>query len=404
MEFLSPSKLKRFRTCPFQCKNEKFVRNPAVDFGNCVHKGLAAMLEGKDFWAAYRGEAGKLGVPIDKEEDAKSCLEFAESVHIDREAIITIESADGEAEFNFGGEKKRFFQIPITQEWGIRGGMDVVFVDNAGGLVILDWKTGQTKEEDDLQLAIYALASWKKYGAFPYIVTKFAYVQQGFTQTTSWDAETLVGALDYLKPLAEEYLKASKSNRWPQTPHKWCKYCDFKDGGCDAYAKQLAARPDRASYDIDATIENLPAIMEYHDKVKAIADAAYSIQQMMKEKYEQILAEHGKVKIGGRSYEVKEKVSRYAYDLPTIFNAASEIIGRPPLELCEYSSSGAKEIEKLLDKDNKKLFKAIIENNREVKSKAKMLSISIAKEAIQESEAESEGPTTLEPVQSIMIK
>ena len=399
MEYLSPSKLKRFRTCPFQCKNEKFVRNPAVDFGNCVHKGLAAMLEGKDFWAAYRGEAGKLGVPIDKEEDAKSCLEFAESVRIDREAIITIESADGEAEF-YGN---RYFQVNIGKEWGIRGAMDVVFVDNNGELVILDWKTGQTKEEDDLQLAMYALAAWKKYGQFPYIVTKFAYVQQGFTQTTSWDAETLVGALDYLKPLAEDYLKAQKENKWPQTPHKWCKYCDLRDN-CEAYNKQLAARPDRASYDIEPTLENLPAILEYHDKVKAIADTAFSIQQMMKEKYEQILAEHGKVKIGGRSYEIKEKVSRYAYDLPTIFNAASEIIGRPPLELCEYSSSGAKEIEKLLDKDNKKLFKAIIENNREVKSKAKMLSISIAKEAIQESEAESEGPTTLEPVQSIMIK
>lgn len=388
MEYLSPSKLKRFRTCPFQCKNEKFVRNPAVDFGNCVHKGLAAMLEGKDFWAAYRGEAGKLGVPIDKEEDAKACLEFAESVRIDRDAIITIESADGEVEL-YGN---KYFQIDLSKEWGLRGAMDAVYVDNNGGLVILDWKTGQTKEEDDLQLAMYALAAWKKYGQFPYIVTKFAYVQQGFTQTTSWDAETLVGALEYLKPLAEDYLKAQKENKWPQTPHKWCKYCDLRES-CEAYNKQLAAKPDRASYDIEPTIENLPAILEYHDKVKAIADTAYSIQQMMKEKYEQIFAEHGKVVIGGRIFELKEKVSRYNYDLKTIFGATQEIIGRPPLELCEYSSSGAKEIEKLLDKDNKKLFKAIIENNREVKARARTLTISIAKEAIQESEVESEGPT-----------
>ena len=393
-EYLSPSKLKRFRTCPHQCKYEPFKRNPAVDFGNAVHKGLAAVLSGKDFWAAYRGEAGKLAIPKEKEEDAKACLEFAESLDLDASSLITVESADGEVEF-YGN---KYFQVDLGKEWGIRGAMDAVFVDNNGGLVILDWKTGQTKEEDDLQLAMYALAAWKKYGQFPYIVTKFAYVQQGFTQTTSWDAETLVGALEYLKPLAEDYLKAQKENKWPQTPHKWCKYCDLKES-CEAYNKQLAAKPDRASYDIEPTLENLPAILEYHDKVKAIADTAYSIQQMMKEKYEQILSEHGKVTIGGRTFELKEKVSRYNYNLPNIFGATQEIIGRPPLELCEYSSNGAKEIEKLLDKDSKKLFKTIIESNREVKSKAKTLTISIAKEAIQESEVESEGPTTLDPVQ-----
>jgi hypothetical protein len=382
MEYLSPSKLKRFRTCPHQCKHEPFKRNPAVDFGNAVHKGLAAILAGKDFWAAYRGEAGKLAIPKEKEEDAKACLEFAESLDLDASSLITVESADGEVEF-YGN---KYFQVDLGKEWGIRGAMDAVFVDNNGGLVILDWKTGQTKEEDDLQLAMYALAAWKKYGQFPYIVTKFAYVQQGFTQTTSWDAETLVGALEYLKPLAEDYLKAQKENKWPQTPHKWCKYCDLKES-CEAYSKQLAAKPDRASYDIDATVENLPAIIEYHDKVKAIADAAYSVQQMMKEKYEQILAEHGKVIIGGRSYELKEKVSRYNYDLPVIFGATQEIIGRPPLELCEYSSNGAKLIEKQLDKENKKLFKHIIESNREVKSKSITMAISIAKEAPQEIDA-----------------
>jgi RecB family exonuclease len=382
MEYLSPSKLKRFRTCPHQCKHEPFKRNPAVDFGNAVHKGLAAILAGKDFWAAYRGEAGKLAIPKEKEEDAKACLEFAESLNVDTSSIITIESADGDVEF-YGN---KYFQVELGKEWGIRGAMDAVFVDNNGGLVILDWKTGQSKEEDDLQLAMYALAAWKKYGQFPYIVTKFAYVQQGFTQTTSWDAETLVGALEYLKPLAEDYLKAQKENKWPQTPHKWCKYCDLKES-CEAYNKQLAAKPDRASYDIEPTLENLPRILEYHDKVKAIADAAYSIQALMKEKYEKVLTENGKITLDGRTFELKEKVSRYNYDLPVIFGATQEIIGRPPLELCEYSSNGAKLIEKQLDKENKKLFKAIIESNREVKSKSITMAISIAKEAPQEIDA-----------------
>ena len=352
MEFLSPSKLKRFRTCPFQCKNEPYRRNPAVDFGNAVHKGLAAVMAGSEFWPAYRGEAGKLGVPVEKEEDARACLEFAESINVNRDSIISIESQDGEKVL-YGN---RYFQVEMAPNWGVRGAMDVVYVDDDGGLVILDWKTGQTKEEDDLQLAMYALSAWKKYNGFPYIKTKFAYVQQGFMQVTSWDAETLVGALEYLKPLAEEYLNAMKTNHWPQTPHKWCKFCDLKDG-CEAFNKQLIAKPDRASYDIDPTLENLPLILEYHDKVKAIADSAYAVQQMMKEKYEAILGAHGRVTIDGRTFEIKEKVSRYNYDLATIFPAIHQLIGRVPLEICEYSGSGLKEIEKTLDKDQKKSLK-----------------------------------------------
>mgnify|MGYP001158023932 CR=1 FL=1 len=382
MEFVSASKLKAFRTCPYSLK-DKFKSSLATLFGDAVHTGLAAYMTGKEFLPAYRAKASLLGVPMDKEPDAVKSFEFAESLNIPVENIITVESADGDKVYF----DKKFFEIPFADSWGIRGAMDLVYVADDGGLVILDWKTGQTKEEDDLQLAVYALAAWKKYGSFPYIKTVFAYVQQGFTQTTFWDAETLVGALEYVKPLAAEYFSAVKSGNLPQKPHKWCKFCGLTET-CEAYKRQLEAKPDRASYDIEPTLENLPAILEYHDKVKAIADTAYSIQAMMKEKYEAIFAEHGKVTIGGRSYEVKEKVSRYAYDLPTIFNAASEIIGRPPLELCEYSSSGAKEIEKLLDKDSKKLFKAIIENNREVKSKAKTLTISIAKEAPQELDPE----------------
>jgi len=382
MEFVSASKLKTFRMCPFSLK-DKFKSSPATLFGDAVHAGLASFMLGGDFLPVYRAKAALLGVPMDKEEDAVKCFEFAESLNINRENIITVESADGDKPY-FG---KMFFEIPFCEAWGVRGAMDLVFVADDGGLVILDWKTGQTKEEDDLQLAVYALSAWKKYGSFPYIKTIFAYVQQGFVQTTYWDAETLVGALEYVKPLIIEYFSVVNSGNLPQKPHKWCKYCGFHET-CEAYNKQLEAKPDRPSYDIEPTLENLPAILEYHDKVKAIADAAYSIQAMMKEKYEAVFAEHGKVTIGGRTFELKEKVCRYNYDLPVIFGATQEIIGRPPLELCEYSSGGAKLIEKQLDKENKKLFKTIIESNREVKSKAKILTISIAKEAPSETDSE----------------
>lgn len=378
IEYLSASKLKTFRNCPYSL-NDKFVKSEATNFGEAVHYGIAEFMKSKgEFLPSYRKKAAELAVPLGREQDAIKCFNFVESMNIDKDAIITVESEDGEAVFY----DKTFFQVPFTQNWGMRGAMDLVTVDDKGGLIITDWKTGKVEEEDDLQLAIYALCAWKKYGKFPYIKTLFAYVSQGYQRSSVWDAESLVGALDYLKFWAEKFLKAQKEGNLPQTPHKYCKYCGLKDS-CKAYNEQLANKPYAPSYDIEATVENLPKILEYYDKAKAIADAAYAIQQQLKEKYESVLSESGKVNIGGRYFELKEKVSRYNYNLQPIFAATQELIGRPPLELCEYSGSGAKEIEKLLDKENKKIFKGIIEANREVKTLSKTLSVTIAKEASQ---------------------
>jgi len=381
IEYLSPSKLKRFRTCPFQCKNDQYKRNPSVDFGNAVHKGLAAFYRGDEFLSAYRAEAGRLNVPIEDEQRALKCFEYSEALGVNKDAIITVESEDGEKVL-YGN---RYAQVEINNEFGFRGGMDLVYAEDDGTLVIRDHKTGQSKDEDDLQLAMYALMAWKKYGSFPTIKTVFDYVEQGFSQTQYWNAETLVGAVEYVIPLAKDYLAAMNTNNWPQTPHKWCKYCSLT-ANCEAFKKQLECKQDRNSYDIDATIENLPAILEYHAKIKAVADAAYSIEAMMKEKYEKILALHGKVNVAGRTVEIKEKVSRYNYDLAAISVQVEAMIGRQPLEIYEFSSGKAKELRQTLDKDQKKAFDLIVESNREVKSRAKTLSITIAKEAVSETD------------------
>ena len=191
--------------------------------------------------------------------------------------------------------------------------------------------------------------------------------------------------MEYIKPLAERYLQALKQDKWERTPHSWCKYCDFKDT-CETFQKQLEAKPDRASYDLDATLENLPKIIEYHDKIKAIADAAYSVREMLKAKYEEILSEHGKQNIGGRTYEIRERVSRYEYDLQQIFGIVGELVGRAPLEICQYSSGGMKELLKTLEAEQKKVVDEIVKEYRVVKSTSKTLNISIAKEAMTDDE------------------
>ena len=385
MEYLSASKLKKFRKCPFSLQ-EPFVANPAVNFGEAVHAAIAEAFKGNpNYFQAYLDKARSYELPKEKDSEAKQAIDFALSLEIPRDSILTIESEDGDKTYF----NKKFFEIPFSEKWGMRGAMDLVYVDDNANLNIVDWKTGQTKEDDDLQLAIYALCAWKKYGQFPSIKTTFVYVQQGFTQSFNWDSENLVSALNYLMPLVDEYMvETSKpKNQWKQTPHSWCKYCSFCSN-CKAYNSQLAEKPLASEYEIETKLENLPKIIDFYEKAKAIGEAAEALVSSMKYKYEKILGEAGKVNINGRTFEIKEKVSRYTYDLPKIFIATQELIGRPPIEMCEYSSTGAKTIEKALDKENKKTFKSIIESNREVKSKSKTLSVTICKEPVIETQAE----------------
>lgn len=385
MEYLSASKLKKFRKCPFSLQ-EPFVANPAVNFGEAVHAAIAEAFKGNpNYFQAYLDKARSYELPKEKDSEAKQAIDFALSLEIPIDSILTIESEDGDKTYF----NKKFFEIPFSEKWGMRGAMDLVYVDDNANLNIVDWKTGQTKEDDDLQLAIYALCAWKKYGQFPSIKTTFVYVQQGFTQSFNWDSENLVSALNYLMPLVDEYMvETSKpKNQWKQTPHSWCKYCSFASK-CKAYNQQLEAAPEVKDYEIEAKLENLPKIIDFYEKAKAIGEAAEALVSSMKYKYEKILGEAGKVNINGRTFEIKEKVSRYTYDLPKIFIATQELIGRPPIEMCEYSSTGAKTIEKALDKENKKTFKSIIESNREVKSKSKSLSVTICKEPVIETQAE----------------
>ena len=380
MEFLSASKLKKFRKCPFSLQ-EEYKTNPAVNFGSAVHEGLAAFFKDGSFEKAFARKAKELEVE-NRASEAMESFKFVQGLNIDKEAIITVESEDGEASY-YG---KHFFEIEFSKKWGIRGAMDLVFVDANGGLNIIDWKTGQSKEEDDLQLAIYALCAWKKYGSFPTIKTTFAYVQQNFLQSSSWDAESLVSALSYLENLAKDYIEETSKPKlqWRQTPHKNCKYCSLKDN-CAAYQKQLEVMPEKV--EIAAVPENLPKILTAIEKLEAIKKAAEAYSEELKEIQLQVIeGAGGKINYDGRTFQVKEKVSRYDYNLDAIFTEVEKLIGRKPLEICSYSSTGAKELAKELDKEQKTVLDEIINANREVKSKSKSVSVSISKEPIEETE------------------
>lgn len=379
MEWVSASKLKMYRSCPFRQKNEQFQRNQAVEFGSAVHAGIASFFQGKQARAAYDEEAIKLGLPIELFHRAQTAFGNLnhERVSVNPENIISIESSDFDVTF-YG---KKFFQVPVVDGvWGIRGSMDLVDIRDDGTLRILDWKTGQSAEEDDLQLAMYALAAWKKYPGFKRTETAFFYVEKNIYQASYWDEETLVGALEYVDGLARKFIAEKE---FPQTPNKNCKWCSLNKS-CDAFKNQLLAEPDRATWDLEAKPENLPAIISHYEKIDAIAKAAYGIAESLKEKRNELLKTSGPVNIGGRTYQVKEQVSRYEYDLPQIFVKAQEILGRPPIEICSFDSGAFDDAMKTLEKDQKKAMKEIKDSNKSVKSRSLKCFVSVAKDVIEE--------------------
>jgi len=224
--FLSPSKLKSFRLCPHRHKNEKYVESPATAFGTAVHAGIAEYIKGGEFLAGYTAEALRKNVPSDQQARAIECFNrVIESprVALNRENVLTVESADGDVTFDFKGEgKKTFFQVEVIQGvWGLRGAMDLVDILDDGTLRILDWKSGQSEEIDDLQLACYALAALKKYPGFPRIETAFFYVERGVYVPSFWNHDTLVGALEAVDRLAIEYVSVpAKRPRTTATEEK----------------------------------------------------------------------------------------------------------------------------------------------------------------------------------------
>lgn len=388
MEYLSASKLKKFRKCPYSLQ-EPFTSNAATNFGTAVHAGIAEWFRGNPqyFVEGYIKHARMLEVSTLKDPEASLAIDYAKSLGIDKDSVVTIESDDGNVHYF----DKNFFEIQFTSKWGIRGAMDLVYIDDSGNLNIVDWKTGMSKEDDDLQLAIYALCAYKKYGSFPSIRTTFAYVQQNTTQSSNWDAESLTSALNYLKPLVEDYLEETSKpkSEWKRTPHKNCCYCSLKDT-CPAYFSQIERVPEPNAYEIPATLENLPKIVDFKAKIDSILKAALDIADNLRQKQIQILSEcGGKVDLNGRTVQIKERVGRYNYDLAKIFVETNNLIGRPPIELCSYSSSGATEFKKNLSDEQKKAFEEIVNSSKTVSSKVQTVAVSISKEPIEE-EAENE--------------
>jgi DNA helicase-2/ATP-dependent DNA helicase PcrA len=66
----------------------------------------------------------------------------------------------------------------------VRGRIDAVFAEDAGGWLVVDWKTNRAHSADPLQLAVYRLA-WAELRGVPLeqVRAAFYYVRDGELQT-----------------------------------------------------------------------------------------------------------------------------------------------------------------------------------------------------------------------------
>lgn len=381
MEFVSASKLISDGLCPFRAKYEKFKKNEATMFGSSVDAGITAVLNGmrmyeevdfkENFAKAAAGE--KLELTPDVVDRADKCFNtFKDAadgwLNIDGMSIVTVQSDDGEAEcFD-----KKFFEVPVGKEWGLRGAFDFVdFYRNdkeQNVLRIVDWKTGNS-EADDLQLKLYALAAWIKYSKsyqIDVIETRFFYLEQnGKSPAQLWNKESLVSVLAFVEEKAKIFLNRKE---YPKTPNKYCNFCQFKDS-CEA-CKALLAEPPKLE-EIESTKENFPKIINEIDRLEIIKNLVDKALDSLKYARNKLLldAKDEGMNIDGKVYYAKEIPNRYTYDLAPIFVQTQELIGRPPYEIFEFSN---KDFDALVtattDKVIKKALKQLKMDHRQLKS------------------------------------
>lgn len=381
MEFVSASKLISDGLCPFRAKYEKYKKNEATMFGSSVDAGITAVLNGMrqyeevDFQENFAKAAAneKLDVTpkiIERANNAYNTFKDAADgwLNIDGMSIVTVQSDDGEAEYF----DKKFFEVPVGKEWGLRGAFDFVdFYRNdkeQNVLRIVDWKTGNS-EADDLQLKLYALAAWIKYSKsyqIDIIETRFFYLEQnGKSPAQLWNKESLVSVLAFVEEKAKIFLNRKE---FPKTPNKYCNYCQFNES-CEA-CKALMAEPPKLE-EIESTKENIPKIINEIDRLEIIKNLVDKALDSLKYARNKLLldAKDEGVKIDGKVYYAKEIPNRYTYDLAPIFVQTQELIGRPPYEIFEFSN---KDFDALVtattDKVIKKALKQLKMDHRQLKS------------------------------------
>lgn len=322
-EYVSATRLIKYKECPYACKNCPFISGPLQDKGVILHDVFANFyLKGtKEAENILNSSPFQKGLPMDLFDSCKKTWKLfltKKHLHFQPQEIITVESADGE-EMAHGHKVFAIpLPIPVTDIDGtqvqvyLRGAMDLV-VNNfqQGGIDIIDWKTG-FKEADKLQADIYALASYIKYGKQMPIRVKMIYTGKNFkTDVFSYTERDLVRIYEYVYLLCQAYVR---ERTWEQRFSFGCPNCELRRG-CQRFLLTVSQMPNMAQIDKN----NFAALSKWDEHLKNVEKSVTNLRDEISSLMIEHVQEKGHaLNHKGIKVELKERNNGYDADVPLI--------------------------------------------------------------------------------------
>jgi len=228
---LSASAIDTYKTCPLQFKFAKEDRIPeepgaALQYGNAMHRVL------HDFY-----QARTAGRPLDEVQLIERFRAVMRELPIEDPLQFELYEKQGEQHlkaFLAGSGRvdvevlatEQDFQI-MVEDVPIRGRFDRVDRLPGGKLRVLDYKTGNPKDEkaaeESIQLALYAIAAAERYGELPARVAFHNLENDSIVEITPDDA-----MLRTARKTVKETADGIANGRFHPTPGFRCKWCAYQ--------------------------------------------------------------------------------------------------------------------------------------------------------------------------------
>ena len=215
----SYSRLKNFETCPRRhaevdlLKNWKEEQSEQLSYGDAVHVAMATALRtSKPLPLAYR----------------------AFQKWIDR-----VNRTPGEmlVESECRWAITRDFEPTawMSEKVWLRSMADVIKVDDDVALVV-DWKTGKSKNVDPIQLTMTALMVFIQFPEVKRVRADFIWLQEDDSTTQVIDRYEAADHWAEMMPRVQRMQKAVSTNTFPPTPNRLCKsWCPVQS--CEYWGK-----------------------------------------------------------------------------------------------------------------------------------------------------------------------